>query len=92
MTWLIYRLIQKIALFKTFVSHAMLRLFVSHQGDYAHSGFPEIAYGRYADTLVQKGYKVARIEQTETPEMMEKRCKTSKLDIHSFWISKVLQI
>ena len=50
----------------------------SSQGDYAHSGFPEIAYGRYADTLVQKGYKVARIEQTETPEMMEKRCKNSK--------------
>lgn len=45
------------------------------KGDYAHSGFPEIAYGRYADTLVQKGYRVARIEQTETPEMMEKRCK-----------------
>ena len=48
------------------------------QGDYAHSGFPEIAYGRYADTLVQKGYKVARIEQTETPEMMNERCKNSK--------------
>lgn len=45
------------------------------KGDYAHSGFPEIAYGRYADTLVQKGYKVARIEQTETPEMMTERCK-----------------
>jgi len=48
------------------------------QGDYAHSGFPEIAYGRYADTLVQRGYKVARIEQTETPDMMTERCKTSK--------------
>ncbi|XP_064596885.1 DNA mismatch repair protein Msh6-like [Liolophura sinensis] len=47
------------------------------KGDYAHSGFPEIAYGRYADTLIQKGYKVARIEQTETPEMMAERCKTS---------------
>ncbi|XP_045216870.2 DNA mismatch repair protein Msh6-like isoform X2 [Mercenaria mercenaria] len=45
------------------------------KGDYAHSGFPEIAYGRYADTLVQRGYKVARIEQTETPDMMNERCK-----------------
>ncbi|XP_075226760.1 DNA mismatch repair protein Msh6 [Lycorma delicatula] len=46
------------------------------KGDFAHSGFPEIAYGRFATTLVEKGYKVARIEQTETPDMMEKRCKT----------------
>jgi len=45
------------------------------KGDYAHSGFPEIAYGRYADTLVEKGYKVARIEQTETPDMMNERVK-----------------
>ncbi|WAR00452.1 MSH6-like protein [Mya arenaria] len=45
------------------------------KGDYAHSGFPEIAYGRYADTLVQRGYRVARIEQTETPDMMTERCK-----------------
>ncbi|GAB1597711.1 DNA mismatch repair protein Msh6-like [Argonauta hians] len=45
------------------------------KGDYAHSGFPEIAYGRYADLLVQKGYKVARVEQTETPDMMNERVK-----------------
>ena len=51
------------------------------QGEHAHSGFPEIAYSRYADALVQKGYKVARVEQTETPEMMNKRvqeCKYSR--------------
>ncbi|RZF36981.1 hypothetical protein LSTR_LSTR004669 [Laodelphax striatellus] len=46
------------------------------KGDFAHSGFPEIAYGRFATTLVEKGFKVARVEQTETPDMMEKRCKT----------------
>ena len=28
--------------------------------------------------LVQKGYKVARVEQTETPQMMEERVKKSK--------------
>ncbi|CAL1537586.1 unnamed protein product [Lymnaea stagnalis] len=46
------------------------------KGDWAHSGFPEIAYHRYADALIQKSYKVARVEQTETPEMMSERCKT----------------
>uniref|UniRef100_A0A8C5K3M3 DNA mismatch repair protein n=1 Tax=Jaculus jaculus TaxID=51337 RepID=A0A8C5K3M3_JACJA len=45
------------------------------KGNWAHSGFPEIAFGRYSDSLVQNGYKVARVEQTETPEMMEARCR-----------------
>lgn len=48
------------------------------QGEQAHSGFPEIAYSRYADMLIQKGYKVARIEQTETPDMMTERVKNSR--------------
>ncbi|NWT52970.1 MSH6 protein, partial [Erythrocercus mccallii] len=46
------------------------------KGTWAHSGFPEIAFGRFSDVLVQKGYKVARVEQTETPEMMEARCRS----------------
>lgn len=46
------------------------------KGDFAHSGFPESAYGKMASTLLEKGYKVARCEQTETPEMMEARCKS----------------
>lgn len=54
-------------------------LFYPFQGEFAHSGFPEIAYSRYADALIQKGYKVARVEQTETPEMMAERCKTCEL-------------
>uniref|UniRef100_A0A6Q2WVX6 DNA mismatch repair protein n=1 Tax=Esox lucius TaxID=8010 RepID=A0A6Q2WVX6_ESOLU len=45
------------------------------KGLWAHSGFPEIGFGRFSEGLVQKGYKVARVEQTETPEMMEARCK-----------------
>jgi len=44
------------------------------RGKAAHCGFPEIAYSRYSDILVQRGYKVARIEQTETPQMMAERC------------------
>ncbi|NXN93064.1 MSH6 protein, partial [Rhinopomastus cyanomelas] len=47
------------------------------KGTWAHSGFPETAFGRFSDVLVQKGYKVARVEQTETPEMMEARCKST---------------
>ncbi|XP_060610526.2 DNA mismatch repair protein Msh6 [Anolis sagrei] len=46
------------------------------KGTWAHSGFPEIAYDRFSNILVQKGYKVVRIEQMETPEMMEARCKS----------------
>lgn len=28
------------------------------RGDFAHSGFPEISYGRFSTILVQKGFKV----------------------------------
>ncbi|CAI5771285.1 mismatch repair Msh6 isoform X2 [Podarcis lilfordi] len=45
------------------------------KGTFAHSGFPEIAFDRYCTILVQKGYKVVRVEQIETPEMMEARCR-----------------
>ncbi len=53
------------------------------KGTWAHSGFPEIGFGRFSDVLVQKGYKVARVEQTETPEMMEARCKTLARPLNS---------
>ncbi|KAG6448130.1 hypothetical protein O3G_MSEX005327 [Manduca sexta] len=49
------------------------------KGDFAHSGFPESAYARMSSTLVSKGFKVARVEQTETPEMMQDRCKKAGL-------------
>ncbi|OQR69623.1 DNA mismatch repair protein Msh6-like [Tropilaelaps mercedesae] len=45
------------------------------KGEWAHSGFPEIALQRNMEALVQKGYRCARVEQTETPAMMEERCK-----------------
>jgi DNA mismatch repair protein MSH6 len=32
-----------------------------------HAGFPEMAYRKYADQLVRLGYRVGRVEQTETP-------------------------
>jgi len=35
------------------------------KGSKAHSGFPEVSYGKFASALVSKGYRVARVEQTE---------------------------
>ncbi|XP_055695973.1 probable DNA mismatch repair protein Msh6 isoform X2 [Lutzomyia longipalpis] len=52
--------------------------FTYMKGDFAHSGFPEQAYDRMATSLVEKGYKVARVEQTENPDMMQERCKKQK--------------
>ncbi|CAN0172076.1 unnamed protein product, partial [Hapterophycus canaliculatus] len=43
------------------------------KGEKAHSGFPEISYGKFADGLVSKGYRVARVEQVETPDMLKTR-------------------
>lgn len=40
----------------------------------AHAGFPEVSYEKYSRILLNRGYKVLRIEQTETPAMMEERC------------------
>ena len=36
----------------------------------------QAAYSKWATTLVEKGYKVARIEQTETPAQLEERNKS----------------
>ena len=44
----------------------------------AHAGFPEKSYGVMADKLVRAGYKVARVEQTETVEMFKERKKAWK--------------
>lgn len=35
------------------------------KGEKAHSGFPEISYGKFADILVSKGFRVARVEQVK---------------------------
>lgn len=45
------------------------------KGDFAHSGFPEIAYSKMATILINLGFKVVRIEQTETPDMLAERVK-----------------
>ena len=33
------------------------------RGQKAHAGFPEVSYGKFSSILVNKGYKVARVEQ-----------------------------
>ena len=43
------------------------------KGEKAHCGFPEIAYSKFASQLVDRGYRVARVEQTETPDMLKER-------------------
>ena len=45
------------------------------KGKPAHAGVPETAFEMRANVLAEKGYKLARIEQTETPKMMEERCR-----------------
>lgn len=45
------------------------------KGQAAHSGFPEAAYGKILCQLVEAGYKVARVEQTETPDALKQRKK-----------------
>ena len=39
--------------------------FIFMKGMKAHAGFPEISYGKFSSMLVAKGYKVARVEQTQ---------------------------
>jgi len=46
------------------------------KGPKAHAGFPEIAYGPMSEALVARGYRVARVEQTETPAQLAERKKT----------------
>lgn len=46
-----------------------------------HCGFPEAAFGKYAEQLVALGHKVGRVEQMETPEAMAARnAKQKKKD------------
>ncbi|KAH8269948.1 hypothetical protein KR018_000264 [Drosophila ironensis] len=52
--------------------------FTYMRGEFAHSGFPEISFDKMSTILVDRGYKVARVEQTETPDMMAERCKRIK--------------
>ncbi|XP_044580012.1 probable DNA mismatch repair protein Msh6 isoform X2 [Cotesia glomerata] len=54
------------------------------QRDFAYTGCFEVNYSRLFKTFVEKGYKVARVEQTETPEMMAKRCDKSKSKASKF--------
>ena len=49
------------------------------KGEQAHAGFPELAYGKYVEVLVSKGFKVCRVEQTETPAETKVRIKGKSL-------------
>lgn len=49
--------------------------FTYMRGEFAHSGFPEQSFDRMSNSLIERGYKVARVEQLETPAQMEERVK-----------------
>ena len=49
--------------------------FVYMKGTLAHAGFPEAAYDKMSTKLVDAGYRVARVEQTETPDALKERKK-----------------
>jgi DNA mismatch repair protein MSH6 len=48
------------------------------RGAQGHSGFPETSYGKFANILVQRGYRVMRIEQTETPKALAESNKINR--------------
>lgn len=45
------------------------------KGSRAHAGFPEAAYAKFSQQLVERGYRVVRVEQTETPGMLKQANK-----------------
>jgi len=47
-------------------------------GKKLHIGFPEKVLDKYLEIMVNQGYKVAVIEQTETPRQLEERLKEEK--------------
>ena len=53
------------------------------KGEMAHAGFPEAAYSKFSNMLVNAGYRVARMEQTETPQMLKERNSRSSVKV---WI------
>ena len=57
-----------------------------------HVGFPEKALDKYLSILVKHGYKVADVEQTETPKMLEKRIKNSSTHVDKCVARKVSEI
>ncbi len=53
----------------------LLRMGVSGR---LHAGFPEIAFSKHAEKLVALGYKVGRVEQTQTPKQLAEANKNAK--------------
>jgi DNA mismatch repair protein MSH6 len=47
-------------------------------GKKLHIGFPEKVLDKYLEIMVSHGYKVAVIEQTETPRQLEERLLQEK--------------
>ena len=59
------------------------------KGETAHAGFPEAAYSKFSNILVNKGYRVARVEQTETPQQMKERNARSAVKVKIVFLIKL---
>ena len=55
-----------------------------------HVGFPEKAIDKYVPILVNHGYRVAVVEQTETPRQLEKRLKQTREKNADKWVMRDL--
>lgn len=63
---------------------AVKELGLNWMGTRMHAGFPEAAFDKYLRLLVEKGYLVGVVEQTETEKEMKHRIKMAnrKLQVH----------
>lgn len=66
-------------IFKAVIAVEALNMRYMGNKEVAHCGLPEIGYSRYSDQLISRGYKVARIEQTEKPSERDERNKSEKV-------------
>lgn len=55
--------------------------FIYMKGMKAHAGFPEISYGKFSKVLVDNGYKVARVEQIQKADDLERGQKVVRRDV-----------
>ncbi|KRX06428.1 P-loop containing nucleoside triphosphate hydrolase [Pseudocohnilembus persalinus] len=56
-----------------------VHLDLNWMGRKMHTGFPEKCLQKYGTLLVEMGYKIAVVEQMETPKQMEERAKNQNI-------------
>uniref|UniRef100_A0AC35FN93 DNA mismatch repair protein MutS core domain-containing protein n=1 Tax=Panagrolaimus sp. PS1159 TaxID=55785 RepID=A0AC35FN93_9BILA len=61
----------------------------ANKGDICHCTFLESFYGKYLEILLDRGYKVARVEQSETSEIDRIICRISTASTKTYGIYDV---